>query len=105
LTPCRQELGKKPEMQNQVLTVNPTKGSLIIEIKYWGNCCHSFLCDIEVKDDTTINLIIHGYGAFYCDCTCCYGLTYHLTTMKVNEFDKLKYITINGDDKTKRQLK
>jgi len=105
LIQCKQELGGKPDMKNQIVRTSQNKDSLSIEIKYWGNCCHSFLCDIEVNNDTTINLIIHGYGAFYCGCTCCYGLTYHLTTMKVNEFDKLKYITINGDDKTKRQLK
>lgn len=104
LTPCKQELGKKPDMINQVSTVTQDKDSLKIEIKYWGNCCHSFLCDIEVKNDSTINLIVHGYGAMYCDCNCCYGLTYHFSTMKVAEFDKLKYVIINGDEKTKQKL-
>lgn len=105
LTPCQQKLEKKPDMINRVMTVNQNKDSLTFEIKYWGNCCHAFLCDIEVKNDTTVNLIIHGYGAMYCDCTCCYGLTYHISTMKVSEFDKLKFVTINGDDRTKKLLK
>ena len=93
------------DMKNQVMTVNRDKDSLTIGIKYWGNCCHSFLCDIEVKDDTTINLIVHDYGATYCSCSCCFGLKYHFRTMKVDAFDKLKYISINGDNKTMKQLK
>lgn len=105
MTPCKQELGKMPDMKNQVLTVNQAKDSLTIEVKFWGNCCHSFLCDIEVKNDTTVNLIVYGYGATYCSCDCCYGLTYHFTTMNVDEFEKLKYVTINGDERTKKQLK
>ena len=105
MTPCQQELGKMPDMKNQVFAVNQVKDGLTIEIKYWGNCCHSFLCDIEVKNDATVNLIIQGYGATYCSCDCCFGLTYHLTTMKVDEFDKLKFITINGDEKDKKALK
>jgi hypothetical protein len=87
LTPCK---------QNDKLT---------IEVKYWANCCHSFLCDLEVINDMTVNLIIYGYGATYCSCSCCFGLTYNISTMTVDEFDKLKYITINGNEKTKRKLK
>lgn len=102
LTPCNQndKMGA-----NEISSITAAKDSLTIEIKYWGNCCHSFLCDIEVKNDTTVNLLIHGYGATYCSCNCCYGLTYHLSTMKVDEFDKLKFITINDDKMTRKNLK
>jgi hypothetical protein len=105
LTPCSQQLGKKPDMQNQVVTANQVEDRLTIAIKYWGNCCHSFLCDIEVQNESTINLIIHGYGAMYCDCSCCYGLTYHFSTMKVDSFDKLEFVTINGNEDTKKRLR
>lgn len=104
MVPCEQGLGKMSDMKNQVLSVSQEMDSLTIELKYWGNCCHSFLCDIEVKNDTIVNLIIHGYGATYCSCDCCYGLIYHLTTMKFDEFDKLKYVTINGAEWTKTEL-
>lgn len=105
MTPCKQELGYIPDMNSQVMTVKHDKDNLTIEIKYWGNCCHSFLCDIEVKDENVINLIIHGYGATYCSCDCCFGLTYNLTRMDVDTFDSLKFITINGDNKTMKPLK
>jgi hypothetical protein len=45
LTPCQQEPGRKSDMANSVLSVNRVKDSLTIGIKYWGNCCHSFLGD------------------------------------------------------------
>lgn len=104
IIPCKQELGKTPDMNNQVLKVSQVNDSMIIEFKYWVNCCHSFLCDIEVKNDTTINLIILGYGATYCSCECCYGLTYNLNLLKVDAFEKLKYVMINADGRKKKQL-
>jgi hypothetical protein len=104
MTPCKQDLGARPNTIGEVLSVNHHNDSLTIELNYWGNCCHSFLCDIEVRDDNTVNLIIHGYGATYCSCQCCFGLTYHLTTFKGIEFEKLKYIMVNDDEKTKMPI-
>jgi hypothetical protein len=49
INPCKQELGKSPDMKNQVITTSQKEDSLIIDFKYWGNCCHSFLCDLEIK--------------------------------------------------------
>lgn len=100
ITECKQELGKRPDEKNQVVSVTESKDSLIIEIKLWGNCCHSFLCDLQVVDDKTINLITYGYGATYCSCTCCYGLTFHIATMRVDEYKKLETIMVNNDRKT-----
>ena len=100
ITPCREDFEKILDMKNQVIAVNRLKDNLIIQINYWGNCCHSFLCDLKVKNDTILNLIIHGYGATYCSCDCCFGLTYYLTTMKGDEFNKLKHITIKTNDTT-----
>jgi hypothetical protein len=103
ISPCNLEFEKISDMKDQVLAISEIKDSLTIEIKYLGNCCHSFLCDIEVNDDTTVNLIIHGYGATYCACTCCFGLTYHLTIIENDGFRNLKYITINGEESTRKQ--
>jgi len=107
MTLCQQkeEFWEMNKSKPRVLSINHVKDNLTIEIKHWANCCHSFLCDIEVIDDTTLNLIIHGYGATYCACECCFGLTFHLTTLEVENFDKLKYVTINGDERTKKVLK
>ena len=105
ITTCKQERGKMPGLKNYIVNVDQTLDHMAIEIKYWGNCCHSFLCDLEVKNDHNLNLIILGYGATYCSCDCCFGLTYQLTKMEVEDFKNLKYVTINSDEKTKIQLK
>lgn len=102
ITQCKQEFVKRPDEINKVISVTEGKDSLIIEIKIWGNCCHSFLCDMQVVDDKTINLITQGYGAFYCDCTCCYGLTFHIGTMRGIEYKMLETIMINNDRQTLR---
>jgi len=102
ITPCYEN---DKLLNSEIIAIAANKGNLTIEVKYWGNCCHSFLCDLEVKNDTVLNLIIHGYGTTYCSCDCSFGLTYHISTMKFFELDKLKYIMINGEEETKNKIK
>ena len=45
---------------------------MLIDINISENCCYSFLCDIAIINNSTINLIFYGYGT-YCDCDCCFG--------------------------------
>ena len=103
-TPCKQDI--KPEGKNEVVSISETDTTLNLELKIFGNCCHSFLCDIAVVEDSLINLLYFGYGATHCDCDCCYGLTYNLTTTtgKYSDYGKLKMVMINGDRKTLKRL-
>lgn len=105
LNPCIQDFGIMDELKSQVLGVIQRKDSMSVEVNYIGNCCHSFLCDVEIQNDDSINLIILGYGDMYCTCNCCYGLKFHFTTMEFDDFKKLKFITINGNLNTKALLK
>ena len=102
---CQEEIFRTNEPFSRVMSVVEEKDLLTITINYWGNCCHSFLGDIEVKDDLTLNLIVHGYGATYCECSCFTSLTYHFSTLKVPEFDTLKYLIINNEEKSKKLLR
>jgi len=104
ISPCRQ--GERPKEQEEVISAVQTDTTLILQLNILGNCCHSFLCDIQVINDTTINLIQYGYGATYCACICCFGLTYEFSLMReYSEFDKLKNVMINGDERTLKRLK
>jgi hypothetical protein len=94
----------KPTL-NEVVSIAETDTTLIIEINIWGNCCHSFLCDLEIVDDSTINLKYHGYGATYCSCECCYSLTFNLEKWKIHENKLLKNVMINSDKRTITALK
>jgi hypothetical protein len=104
VTPCSQEQGEKLDWQSEVLSINQVGDVLTMELKFLGNCCHSFLCDVEIVNETEVNLIVSGYGATYCSCTCCFGLNYYFEKMDVEEFDKLKSITINGKESTRKKF-
>jgi len=73
---------------------------LIISANIDANCGYSFLGEVEIVSENTINLISHGYGS-YASCNCCFGLTYKIALIKDQDykFDKLKYVTINGIEK------
>jgi hypothetical protein len=103
IAPCENSASReRPDYINKVNSIVSTKDSFFIQIKFWGNCCHQFLCDIEIADDSTLNIITIGYG-MYCSCDCCYGLNLYFEPLHkiFEDFNKLKYITINGDERKK----
>jgi len=89
---------------NEVISIAETDTTLKIEIKIWGNCCHSFLCDLEIVDDSIVNLKYYGYGATYCSCDCCYGLNYNIEKWKIDGYKLLKSVMVNGDRRTIKKL-
>lgn len=90
---------------NEVVSIAETDSTLKIEIKIWGNCCHSFLCDLEIIDDSIVNLKYYGYGATYCSCDCCYGLTYNIEKWNLEDYKVLSSVVINSDKRTIKKLK
>lgn len=94
----------EPPSKDEILSIKESSDSLIIEILLVGNCCHSFLCDAQIVDDTTINLITIGYGT-YCSCLCGYNLTYYFSRYDYDGYDKLKDIIVNGDSETRKKLR
>ncbi|MHB1278838.1 MAG: hypothetical protein ACYC1Q_10605 [Bacteroidia bacterium] len=104
IAPCRN--GERPKEKEEVNLVTQSDSTLIISLSILGNCCHSFLCDVQVVNDSTINLIQYGYGASYCACTCCFGLSYEFSLLRgSSEFEKLMNVMINGDERTLKLLK
>lgn len=67
------------------------KDTLEIDVGFSANCCSSFLGEIQVKNDTTLNLIFKEYG-MECFCHCCFQLTYHIVTKD----QKLTSFELNG---------
>ena len=94
----------RPPKTEEVVAIYKTDSTLLIELNIIGNCCHEFLCDVQVIDNKTINLIQHDYGATYCGCTCCFGLTYHFSITKTDEYAKLESIIIDGVVATRKKL-
>jgi hypothetical protein len=104
LAPCSDDL-EAYTMNDEIISVIETEKELIVSIKISANCCHSFLGDVDVYDENTINLITHGYGS-WCGCMCCFGLTFHFDTMQEMEgYSQLEYIIINGQEGTRRKIR
>ena len=103
INPCRQ--GERPPEMEEIISIDESDTSLVIQLNIVGNCCHDFLCDVEVIGDSVINLIQYGYGNTYCACNCCFGLTYvfDLET-EYSDFSSLKFVMIDGDRRTLRKL-
>jgi len=70
-----------------------------------ANCCHSFICDVEQTNDSTLNFLYYAYGA-HCACKCLHKLEYNLgydymlEKNRKTKFNRIKYITINSDRKS-----
>ena len=101
ITECDNE--SEPTGIEEVNEIIETDSTLIIKTKINGNCCHDFLCDINIINDNTINLIHHGYGESYCSCNCCFGLTYEFSTMRIDNYEKIKLVMINGKKNTLKE--
>jgi len=70
--------GRSEEIKEEVLGISQTDSSYSISINIRGNCAHAFLGEIEIMNDSIINLISHGYGG-NSTCSCCFGLTYKIS--------------------------
>lgn len=90
--------GERPTGEIEILSIIESDSTIIFDCKIFGNCCHSFLCDVEIKEDSILNLIYYGYGAGYCACNCCFGLIYEFDFYKEHsDFDELKFVMINNE--------
>lgn len=65
--------------------------TLDVEIAVVANCCPIFRGEIQVINDTTLNLIYADINEG-CFCSCCFSLTYRITTSQ----DKFRVFLING---------
>jgi len=98
---CLQPLSETPSPTEITSVKQPNDSTLVITANINANCGYSFLGEIEIVSGNTLNLIYHGYGG-YAICYCCFGLTYKIEIFRDEEyeFEKLKYVTINGVAKT-----
>ncbi len=76
----------------------------VISTQITSNCCHKFLGDASMINDSIINLIYIGYGG-HCACDCCFGLTYTFEKQDYESESIMKWIMINGDEKTLFRIK
>lgn len=96
-SPCSRPSEETPS-RTEVTSVSLINDStLVMSANVFANCSYSFLGEIEVVNDNTINLIYHGYGS-YAMCNCCFGLTYRISLFRDDDtdFSKIRFVTIDG---------
>lgn len=91
--------------ENELVSLQKTDSTISLIYKVLANCCYSFLCDMEIVDSNTLNLKYIDYGNI-CGCTCFHTLSFELSVEDYDKeflanFQKLKFVTLNGELKTK----
>jgi hypothetical protein len=93
--------GEHPTPTEITAVSRSNDSTLVVTANIFVNCGQKFLCEIEVKNRNTLNLLYHGYGN-YASCSCCFSLTYTISLINNADTDlsRIKYVTIDGVDKT-----
>jgi hypothetical protein len=98
-----QSSGRSEDIKEQILSIDKTDSTYIISVNIRGNCAHAFLGELELENDSIINLIAPGYGG-NSTCACCFGLTYTIS-FDDSASQKVQYVTINGIKTSMIELK
>ena len=96
--------GTEPTELNEITKFDKSSNQWTIKTHVNANCCQNFLVDIKVDDENTLNLIYHNYGT-YCFCGCVFELSYIIDVMDLDDLSKIESILINGDERTRIQIK
>jgi hypothetical protein len=105
-SPCQgeNEHMAKPKI-NSIQHLGDT--TVLIDATINENCCHSFLGEIEILEDSILHLTYINYGPF-CACYCCFGLTYQIDIFPDEEeynYSRIKYVMVDGRRETLTRLK
>jgi hypothetical protein len=84
---------------DKIESILMTDTTWILATQITSNCCHKFLGDAALENDSIINLSYIGYGG-NCACYCCFGLTYTFKKEDGEWFSDYKWVMINNDRKT-----
>jgi hypothetical protein len=93
-SPCNSS--KEPSGIDKILGLTMNDSILSISMEITSNCCHKFLGDAELVDNSILNLIYIGYGG-NCACYCCFGLDYTFRREHTDPDIVITHVMINGD--------
>lgn len=100
-SPCNSS--KEPSGIDNITSSTSNDSILTISLEITSNCCHNFLGDAELVDNSILNLVYIGYGG-NCACYCCFGLTYTFRKEYPNPDIEISHIMINGDRTTLKPI-
>jgi hypothetical protein len=77
---CDESLLDEPNIENDYkinrITINDE--SFKIDFSIIENCCSEFLCEAEIIDESTLNIIYHSFGN-QCSCNCQFDIEYNFS--------------------------
>lgn len=100
-SPCHSS--QEPSGIDKNISSSSNDSILRVSLEITSNCCHRFLGDAELVDDSVLNLIYIGYSG-NCACYCCVGLTYTFRKEYPNPDIKISHVMINGDKTTMKPI-
>tara|TARA_B100000809_G_scaffold262247_1_gene312811 strand:- start:154 stop:702 length:549 start_codon:yes stop_codon:yes gene_type:complete len=97
LEECDGELDKH-QIDNypKIDSSNFNEKMISIDVSISSNCCHNFLGDAEITNNS-LNLYYTGYGSF-CSCTCLFKLRYTFDISLPELLPEIEQVTINGKE-------
>lgn len=100
-SPCEMNGKRQEELEDQIHDARQSDSTITIAISKVGNCSDAFLGEIEIINDSIINLITHGYGG-RSTCICCFGLEFVIETEGIK--DQIRHTMINGKQTTLTEI-
>lgn len=105
--PCENSGGGVENLDDdkKVKEITFTENGFIIDFIIVENCCSEFLCEAEIVDETTLNIIYHPFGN-HCSCNCKFEIKYTFTIdNSLQEIGKqittIKHVQFNNDVSSK----
>lgn len=92
---------RQEELEDNVKAASLSDSMITISISKVGNCSDAFLGEIEIVNDSIINLVTHEYGG-RSTCICCFGLDFIIKTEGLNK--KIRYTMIDGNRETLTEI-
>lgn len=80
--------------------INIDSNIIIFNLSILSNCCHSFLGEAEIKNNT-LNLIYTEYGEEFCGCLCCFTIEYRFNILESKQISLPKYVSVNSSKPSK----
>ncbi|WP_138434538.1 hypothetical protein [Winogradskyella algicola] len=93
------------KFDKKIDSITFTNDSFTINFKAVENCCSEFLCEAEVINDATLNVIYNAYGS-QCSCNCLFNMSFkfsyynRLDDIKVPKTN-IKNVVLNNNSNSK----
>ena len=100
---CDDHLGE-PNLDDdkRISAISIKENTFEIEFSVVENCCSDFLCEAEIVNESTLNILYHAFGT-HCSCACKFEMKYSFTIehdylQEINKTPtKITHVQFNGN--------